>query len=458
MTTNIPSTTSGNLFTRYFSYYYLTFLPIPLLIISIFVFICCIGRCCQVFIYKTCSCILCHCFRPNDHSMSNGKIYDMTICYSEYDEQWLNDQFMPSLSSYDRGYKIHKLSLYHRSQSPLSEENQGILLLSKRIILMFSEKFIREEWNNKNFRELSGNIYRCDKFCLILAICLGEISNEKITKVIKELSLTRKSISEPLSFKNSSRYCNGLISRVHYTCGLQKLEILSWSDSRFWQKFNYVMPVHTYDEITRISGSSKEKQSTFPKLNFDQAKRISIGSSSRSISSTYSNNDSNLLSKNNEHKKKSKRHKSSRKATTSLPQSQTDLEHGSKISISSDYKSTSSVRHIVVPLPEEMKTPLTSFRSNVKEEFNRPTHLPPIGANILIVDHSMLNMSKNLSLKKNSSKIENDSHFIISKGNETPEIPANFAPVISSRTARSRNRSRSSKSDHDRRSLQGTQD
>lgn len=99
---------------------------------------------------------------------------------------------MTQLSEYDRGYKIHKLALLNNrshSGSSLSEDQKRILIKSKRIVLIFSEKFLKYEWSNKTFREFMKRVYLTDKDTVLVAVNLGGMKNEKINVIFKELSI-----------------------------------------------------------------------------------------------------------------------------------------------------------------------------------------------------------------------------------------------------------------------------
>ena len=108
-------------------YYYLLFLLfIPLMLLLLLAFCCCCGRCTQVFTHSSCDLLLCPCSRPKDSHKDNPNKYDATICYSEYDETWLDEQFIPCMTQFENNYKIHKLSLYNRSSDKISRENKKI--------------------------------------------------------------------------------------------------------------------------------------------------------------------------------------------------------------------------------------------------------------------------------------------------------------------------------------------
>ena len=117
--------------------------------------------------------------------------FNLNIFYSENDDIWLNEQFMTQLSQFDRGYKIHKLGMLSHRQSNhyvISEDQKRIIARSKRIVLMFSEKFLKYEWTNKTFGEYVKRIYVTDENCVIVAVNLGSMTNEKMKLIVQELS------------------------------------------------------------------------------------------------------------------------------------------------------------------------------------------------------------------------------------------------------------------------------
>lgn len=134
--TTVASSSKQNENSQYL--YLLFLLIIPFIFLILLAFCCCCGRCCQVFTHSSCNLLLCPCSRPKDSvNLDNEKVYDATICYSEYDETWLDEQFLPCLSQFENNYNIHKLSLYNRSSDKISRENERVLRSSKRIILIF---------------------------------------------------------------------------------------------------------------------------------------------------------------------------------------------------------------------------------------------------------------------------------------------------------------------------------
>lgn len=323
-------------------YAYFFLLIIPLLLIIIISCTCLCGRRLQIFIHDSYSLLLCTCFRPKDNSFENTKVYDLTVCFSEYDDLWVNEQFLPQLSQYDRGYKIHKLSLYHRLNFHLSETTKRVLNSSKRIVLIFSEKFFNHEWNNRIFHEYIRKIHENDSLCIVVIINLGSISEEKMNSVLNEFKLFKQ--DEPLRFK--------LKTSLQHTLGLTKAEYLNWTDKIFWKRFNYIMPYQkSSHQITKISHSSKEKR-IMPKY-LNQSFEIS------------SKNGSSPVSRLNALRTSSK--KRDRKPqnvfefnTPRISVEQTDTDTSLKKSAST------SLRQVIVPIPNEMRTQLGSGVSKSK--------------------------------------------------------------------------------------------
>lgn len=53
---------------------------------------------------------------------------------------------------------------------------------------MFSDKFLKNEWSNKSFRDYIKRVYITDDDCVIVAVNLGSMTNEKMKLVVQELS------------------------------------------------------------------------------------------------------------------------------------------------------------------------------------------------------------------------------------------------------------------------------
>jgi hypothetical protein len=324
-TTTQSSSTNGNS-----NLWYLLFLLlIPLALIILLIFCCCCGRYCQICSHQSCDCLLCPCARPKDAYIDNGKVYDATICYSEYDENWLDEQFLPCLSQFEHNYKIHKLSLYNRSVDKISRENEKVLRSSKRIILIFSRKFLKEEWSNKSFRNVLRdiNMDKNNKHCVIIAVNVGALSQKEIDYYLRYLHMSEKDFAQvsesggdsmpPLKQKN---LFSQLSDNIKYHFGLKRVETLQIADRSFWNKFLYIMPRIGYDN-TKPTVITKEKSST------------------------------------------------------KVPKRATRLEEVDEYA--SEYKDVKSLRHIIVPIPDFMRTQLGFNKKNKKaqlEDISKNVH------------------------------------------------------------------------------------
>lgn len=278
------------------NYIYLVLLVVPFLLMMIVLLACAYGRRFQVFVHNTCSVIVCPCFRPPDAFGKSSKIYDVTICFSEYDEQWLNEEFMTQFSVYDPGYKIHKLNLYQRLNFHLSETSKRVLNSSKRIVLIFSEKFLNNEWNNKTFHDYIKQIASTDKACIIVPINLGELSEPRMNSILNEFNARKIDTHKKLLTNNNSNSYNlkkeatsqsRLVAHMKHTFGLAHVEYLNWKDENFWKLFSYVMPyLPNENQITNLSKSSKH---LMPKY-YNQELKSNSSSSTSSFSGKVSSN------------------------------------------------------------------------------------------------------------------------------------------------------------------------
>ena len=370
-------------------YFYLLFLLIiPIMLFLLIAFLCCCGRCCQVRTNNACNLLICPCFRPDDSSAS-GKQYDATICYSEYDEQWLDEQFIPQMSQFENNYKIHKLSLYHRSTDKISRENEKILHSSKRIILIFSRKFLKEEWANKSFRNVLRNVCINDEFCVIVAINVGALTQKEIDYQLRYLEIPDKYLVEPSKYSRDNdendfrpikkKSCvSRLKSRIKYNCGLTDVERLRISDSSFWKKFYYMMPRIGYDNTKPliITDSSKDKYSgtgsvKLPKLN----------------------NESEVRS--------SKRRDSD--------------ERDPRLAYASEYKNVKSLRHIIVPIPEFMRTQLGFSKKKSKiNELNAMSTQNQSGGSQVAYNRPQSNVNQEIFISQSSKSDYQDQKNVFS--------------------------------------------
>jgi len=382
----------------YSNYYYLGLLIIPFLILLlILILICSFGRTFQVYLYNTYSIILLPCFRPDtdncnnnlieqtNETNNNNKLYDLTICYNEYDELWLNEQFMPQLTEFDRGYKIHKLMLYQRLNFHLSETCKRVLTSSKRVLLVFSEKFLNEEWNNKIFHEfIKHNLYETDLNCIIIIVNLSNINEYKSKLALNELKLKSTSRRNKKLIQNNNNNNNNntfIISRlrtyIKYSVGLNNIEYLNWTDYHFWKHLNYILPFKSLNQITKIS-----------KYSYDITNSCSGSSSSSSCEINKNKNKNRISSIRSLSKKRSRKiSEFNIPRTIAIKTDDDDINNNSNNINSSS--SLPSIKKIIVPIPNEMRTQLGSFNKLSLEQQKNEIFLTNSSKSMNIINSSI---------------------------------------------------------------------
>jgi hypothetical protein len=191
-------------------------------------------------------------------SNKSGKKYDTVFCYGEHDENWLEELFIPIFSDYDRGYKIHKTKIDPNSQ--LAKDQAEILKRSRRIVILFSEKFLAEEWkNNISFKESLKELCHTDSNLILVPVFIDMFTKEEVDGV--------KSVLDSYYMngdKVTGKFANfkdKMIQNLMRNTGLEDVESLDWNDDNFWKKFNYIMPlVKNRKRPTEITETSKYRK------------------------------------------------------------------------------------------------------------------------------------------------------------------------------------------------------
>ena len=130
----------------------LILIPLGLLFL-VLLFLCCCGRPFLVCFYDSCNANLCSCWRADKSSLVLSKKYDITFCFSHRDEEWVDEEFIPALSDFDWGYSINKVKLNQQLEPALNAAQLDGLRSSKRIVFIFSQQLIDQEWRNKSLQE-----------------------------------------------------------------------------------------------------------------------------------------------------------------------------------------------------------------------------------------------------------------------------------------------------------------
>ena len=252
----------GEAFSNKSIFWYGLIMLVLLVILSVIVFVFCIGRFCMFYCHDVMSVNICPFFRPieDEYQNKNVKLYESCICYSALDQHWLEEKFMPSFASFSRGFRISKLCLNHKNPNELfSDKNCQILKSSKRIVLILSKSMI-EEWKNDFFRDLIRSMHSKEKNFVLILINVNSLDHQEIKKFINEIRSKSSNSSKMCNVKEISR----MIFRVFlHNCGLNKIEKLNWEDKKFWKKLKFLMPfIKNSDRLTEISESSKKAQAS----------------------------------------------------------------------------------------------------------------------------------------------------------------------------------------------------
>ena len=356
------------------SYYYLflLLLVIPFVCLLVLAFVLALGRRLQMHMHYWCDLLLCPCARPDDQEAAHVKHYDATICFSRCDEAWIDGQFVPQLSQFENNFKIHKLCSSGAAagggggllmEGKVGRENERILRSSKRIIVVMSRRFVDDDWSSsKAFRATLADICRRDRLCVVVCLNVGELSERRLDTLLDEM-MTLTSGGGGGDEADVGTW-HKLKSTVRYNCGLSPIERLHIGDALFWHKFNYIMPRIGYDDtkpaiITRSSSSTFKSHSTTTTTRSQTAASLSSDAATVSTTAGSSMDSSDMSLDASKHKpRRYNNHKEHKQTSQQHPQQQ-QQQHVDKdmhLSYASNYKNSSNLRHIIVPIPDFMRT------------------------------------------------------------------------------------------------------
>ena len=200
-----------------------------------------------------------------------AKKYDALLIHDESDELWVNKNIKPML--YD--YKLSSVKVSSATNPALTAEQSELVRQARRVVIVFTKKFLSEGWKNTELHSLLKDIYANDAYCILIAINVGEVSQEDVNKYMLDI--------DPSLENNTKleRFRTNLANRITENMGLKDAEILYWHDQNFAKDLSYVMPpvgktkaTHTsYKEVAKPRVPSPVR-ATSPVLE----KRYSIGS------------------------------------------------------------------------------------------------------------------------------------------------------------------------------------
>ena len=178
------TSTSSNLYLLFL------LLLIPLFLILLIIFLCCCCRGCQMSTMSCCSWHICACLQPEKGTEAelSGKIYDASIIYNAEDERWVDEEFTPMISDMKLGYKLNKFSINDRK----SKEIEKDLALSKRVVIIFTNRFRDFEWENKRFKEILIKASINDPHSVLIVINRSNLTDQTVKSLFFNLQLQSK--------------------------------------------------------------------------------------------------------------------------------------------------------------------------------------------------------------------------------------------------------------------------
>ena len=189
-------------------------------------------------LFKACNTTCCTSCRPGDQTSKDLKSYDATLIFSEFDEEWIDTKLLPSLSK-GKSFKIHKLTSYHKGFDVVEKDQLEIMRSSKRIVLVFSKNFLKEEWKCESLVKEVKLICAKDPDCVIIPINMDLDKNDMAT------------INLNLEEHNESS-CYNLKQLLRYSMILRRVEPLHNNKVNFAQNFNFLMPIKKKLRNTKV--------------------------------------------------------------------------------------------------------------------------------------------------------------------------------------------------------------
>jgi hypothetical protein len=193
-------------------------------------------------------------------------MYDATILYSEFDENWVHSRLKPVLLSFNKPYILHFFTTYHKNYNVLTKAQMNILRSSKRIILVFSKYFTDEEWKMSELYTMLKELSQFDRHCIIIAIDMGDLSEMDFKRYMACLE-------EPNQQDKSakSKCCPALSKRIKHSLQLDDVEVVHSSDEKFSQKLHFLLPLMSRNpnRTATITDTSKYKTSEL-KTDYNQ--------------------------------------------------------------------------------------------------------------------------------------------------------------------------------------------
>ena len=208
--------------------------------------------------------------RPNDRSLFSGKTYDVALCFNRFDETWVDEELVSEIVRHDPRYRIQKLALSGRpSAEKIGRDSERILRSAKRVVLVFTQDFVEDDFKNRSFLALLKDLAQTDPNCIMIAVNKSLDTNVFHYCVDYLDSPTRDSRSfEKSGYYEKMSLSSRLAANVKYHCGLRDVEKLDFSSGHFNKNFLYILPILDSESV-----NTKPKKK---KGNFYIKKQITI--------------------------------------------------------------------------------------------------------------------------------------------------------------------------------------
>lgn len=252
-------------------YGFLAFLIIPVVVIIFVIVMCCCGRSINAAMMQKFNTVCLPCCWPG-----KNKEYDVVVCYSEYDTKWVKSDLKNTFENLHKQFKIHFMTSYH-NKVPLSLQDQKQKLLNtKRIFLVVSENFFKEEYSDREFIKNLEQICNNDRECIIVLLNIeGEAMEDKVRTIEHEIEDDEEDCF--VCGKNMNILCSKTLS-------LGDVEILSIrKNSNFGKEISFYMPIKSPEGAPKFSDSDNLKIEKKPPKQPKKPKKATSDSENASI-------------------------------------------------------------------------------------------------------------------------------------------------------------------------------
>lgn len=274
----------------------------------------------------------------------------------------------------------YKVSLLNVSEEKSTKNIFNKLKNSSRIILIVSPEFFKNEYSEKKFLK-SIKILSMEKKNLVIILLNKGVDKKKLNKIYKYLDT---SYNHHGSKKLFFFILHKIKSTIKFNLGLKPIEKVNYNDQKFWRNFLYLMPYQ------------------------------------KSINYKENENDQNL-------KKIKSREFSQPKYTDS------------KLFYAREYNDTKKLNHVIIPIPDFMRTSLGFKKSeNLDSNFKKDQNFPIIHQKSKKLQKNVKNEDQLNKIQFNSKTIKNNNDFSENQNSfkkersESADILTMFAPTQNS--------------------------